>query len=141
MAMSASSPRKVMNNSTILILSSAVVSMQIHCLLPMPKVAEEVVHTTCDNSAVVSMQIHCLLPMPKVAEEVVHTTCDNIGAFHTLSCLIANEVDLPWKSLIAHSKHRALPRCQKVERTWLLWIVRKVHLLCVVEGVVYADVN
>ena len=47
------------------------------------------------SGAVVCMQVHIPLPKAVVVKKVVDVAYTSIGAFATVSCLIGQEIDLP----------------------------------------------
>ena len=95
------SPHQLLHHGVILILATAVISVQTGGGLAEAIIAEEKVQPT-DN---------CVCPL----------AC--------LTGLINNKVHLPCAGFTAHPKDGGFPWCQKIDRTRLLWVARLMHLL------------
>ena len=87
--------------------------------------------------AVVRMEGQLSLFKTVVVEEVVEEADDCVGALSRVTGFVDEVMDLPGNSLTTHSKHRTLPRGLKVDGPWLQGVVRVVHLLGKVKGVVH----
>ena len=87
-------------------------------------------------TAIITVQVDLLLPQPIVLKVVVEIGNDGIGPLAATVGLINEVVDLPG-DLHAHSKDAHLPGDQKVQGARLHGERRKVHLLGIVKTEVH----
>ena len=80
-------------------------------------------------TAVITVQVHILLPQPIVLKVVVEIGNDGFGPLAATVVLINEVVDLLGDALHANPKDAHLPGDQKVQGARLHWERRKVHLL------------
>ena len=92
-------------------------------------------------TAVITVQVDLLLPQPIVLKVVVEIGNDGIGPLAAAVALINEVVDLPGDALHAHSKDAHLPGDQKVQGARLHGERRKVHLLGIVKTEVHCKVG
>ena len=90
-------------------------------------------------TAVITVQVDLLLPQPIVLKVVVEIGNDGIGTLAATVALINEVVDLPGDALHAHSKD--LPGDQKVQGARLHRERRKVQLLGIVKNEVHCKVG
>ena len=74
------------------------------------------------SAAVVCVQVHFTLSKTVILEEIVESTHYSVGSFPTVTSFIRQEVDLSWESLTIDTKDSTLPGCEKIDGTWLQWI-------------------
>ena len=91
-------------------------------------------------TAVITVQVDLLLPQPIVLKVVVEIGNDGIGPLAATVALINEVVNLPGDALHAHSKDAHLPEDQKVQGARLHGERRKVHLLGIVKTEVHCKV-
>ena len=72
-------------------------------------------------TAVITGQVHILLPQPIVLKVVVEIGNDGIGPLAATVARINEEVYLPGDALHANTKNAHLPRHQNVQGAWLHW--------------------
>ena len=74
------------------------------------------------TTAVICVQVRFLLSESVILEEVVESTHYCIGSFPTVTSFVCQEVDLSWESLTINTEDIALPGREKIDWTQLLWI-------------------
>ena len=89
------------------------------------------------TDAIVCMQVHFFALLSPFLKKVMKETNGCIGSLSNYICFIYEVVHLPSKWLTCHTKYLALPSSQKVGRSWLQWVVGKVHLLRKIIRVVH----
>ena len=87
--------------------------------------------------AVVCMEGQLALSKTVVVKKVVEEADDCVGALSRVTGFVDEVMHLPGNSLATHSKHRTLPRGLEVDGPRLHGVVRVVHLLGKVKGVVH----
>ena len=92
-------------------------------------------------TAVITVQVDLLLPQPIVLKVVVEIGYDGIGPLAATVALINEVVDLPGNALHAHSEDAHHPGDQKVEGARLHRERRKVHLLGIIKTEVHCKVG
>ena len=88
-------------------------------------------------TAIITVQVDLLLPQPIVLKVVVEIGNDGIGPLAATVALINEVVDLPGDALHAQFKDAHLPGDQKVQGARLHGERRKVHLLGIVKTEVH----
>ena len=88
-------------------------------------------------TAIITVQVDLLLPQPIVLKVVVKIGNDGIGPLAATVALINEVVDLSGDALHTHSKDAHLPGDQKVQGARLHGERRKVHLLGIVKTEVH----
>ena len=92
-------------------------------------------------TAVITVQVDLLLPQPIVLKVVVEIGNDDIGTLAATVALINEVVDLAGDALHTNAKDAHLPRDQKIQGAKLHRERRKVHLLGIVKTEVHCKVG
>ena len=74
------------------------------------------------SSAIVCMQVQICFPKTMDIKEVMQPADQRVGSLPYLTRLIREEVNLVRYGLTVYSKHRALSRGEKVDGAWLHWV-------------------
>ena len=92
-------------------------------------------------TAVITVQVHFLPPLPIVLKIVVEIGNDGIGTLFATAALFNEVVELPGDALHAYTKNAHLPGHKKVQGARLHGERRKVHLLGIIKTEVHCKVS